>query len=50
MKDIVKYFATAFVFGAGYMAGVWAWEEVLEDKVEDFRGYLAKKKSEKKWS
>lgn len=48
MKDIIKYVGSMAACAVGWLAGSWLWEEVLEEKVEDFRDYLKDKRREKK--
>ena len=43
MKSIINVLGIGILAGVGTSAGFWLWEEVLEDKVEDFRDYLSKK-------
>lgn len=43
MKAIVNLLATTAVMGVGMRAGMWLWEEVLEDKVDNLMDNLAKK-------
>lgn len=47
MKDSMKTFGTMTVAGVGYLFGRWLWENVIEEKVDDFKDYLDSKKREK---
>lgn len=47
MKDVIKSFGTMVSCAVGWFAGCWLWEEVLEDKVENFKENLANKRKEK---
>ena len=50
MKDLVKIMVNWAGVGIGYMAGIWLWDNVLEDKVEDLKDRLSKKsESEGAW-
>lgn len=44
MKDIVKYFGQMAVCAVGWLAGCWLWQEVLEEKADDFKEKLSNKK------
>lgn len=43
MKDLVKIMVNWAGVGIGYAAGIWLWDNVLEDKVEDLKNRLSKK-------
>lgn len=47
MKDSMKLFGNMIGAGIGYLFGCWLWENVIEEKVDDFKGYLDSKKQEK---
>lgn len=44
MKAIVNLLAVSAVMGVGMTAGVWIWDNVLEDKANKVVENLAKKK------
>lgn len=48
MKDVIKYLGSMAACAVGWCAGHWLWEEVLEDKMTDFKDYLKNKKTNKK--
>ena len=48
MKDIIKCFGSMAACVVGWLAGSWLWEEVLEEKMDDFKGYLKNRKANKK--
>lgn len=43
MKQVMQYCGLCFLGGIGYCAGVWLWDNVLEDKVEDLKDRLTTK-------
>ena len=45
MKDIVKALGLGTAFAVAYSAGFWLWENVLEEKAEDFKEYLESKRN-----
>lgn len=47
MKNIMNTLAAGAAMIVGMKAGEWLWDEVLEDKVDDFKDYLANKRNEK---
>ena len=47
MKDVIKYLGSMAACAVGWLAGCWVWDEVLEDKMNDFKNYL-KSKGQKK--
>ena len=48
MKDVIKYLGSMAACAVGWFAVSWLWEEVLEDKMNDFKDYLKNKKTNKK--
>jgi hypothetical protein len=44
MKEIIRIAGLGVVCGIAVQAGYWLWDNVLEDKVEDFYDYCQKKK------
>lgn len=48
MKDVIKYLGSMTACAVGWCAGHWLWEEVLEDKMNDFKEYLKNKNTNKK--
>lgn len=49
MKTIIAYLGIGIATGVGIMGGYWLWDNVLEDKADDLKDRLSKKKSEKSW-
>lgn len=47
MKDVIKYLGSMAACAVGWMAGSWLWEEVLEEKMDDFKDYLRNKGKKK---
>lgn len=47
MKDIIKYFGSMAACAVGWLAGCWLWEEILEEKADDFKEKLSNKKGER---
>lgn len=47
MKTIVNSFILGAAVGAGYSAGYYLWEEVLEDKMDDLICYFRNKKGKR---
>ena len=47
MKDVIKYLGSMAACAVGWLAGCWVWDEVLKDKMNDFKDYL-KSKGQKK--
>lgn len=43
MKGIVNLIAVSAVMGVGMNAGMWLWENVLEDKVDNLLDTITKK-------
>lgn len=46
MKNIINYFGSMAVCAVGWLAGCWVWENVLEDKMDDFKEKLENKRKE----
>lgn len=44
MKNFIAFVAYGFAVGVGYFAGTWAWENVLEDKVDNLKERLDARK------
>lgn len=44
MKEIIKTAGLMFTAGVAYGFGYWVWDNILEDKVDDFYDYQQKKK------
>lgn len=44
MKNLVKMFGMTTVGGVGVYFGYWLWDNILEEKVEDFKDYLDDKR------
>lgn len=42
MKTLFNYVVYGVTVGIGYMAGVWLWDEILEDKANDLKERLGK--------
>lgn len=49
MKTFISCLGFGIATGVGLMGGYWLWNEVLEDKMDDLKDRLSKKKSEKSW-
>lgn len=47
MKSIINTLMAGAAVIIGMKAGEWLWEEVLEEKVDDFKDYLTNKRKEK---
>lgn len=47
MKNIINTLAAWAAVMVGLKAGEWLWDEVLEEKADDFKGRLKSKKSKK---
>lgn len=47
MKDSIKVFRNMTVAVIGYSFGCWVWNNVIEDKMDDFKDYLDSKRKEK---
>lgn len=48
MKNVINTLMAGAAVIVGMKAGEWLWDEVLEDKVTDFKDYLANKRKEKR--
>ena len=48
MKNVINTLLAGTAVIVGMKAGEWLWDEVLEDKVTDFKDYLANKHKEKR--
>lgn len=48
MKNVINTLMAGAAVIVGMKAGEWLWDEVLEDKVTDFKDYLANKCKEKR--
>lgn len=44
MKENIKYLGNMIACAVGWLAGCWVWENVLEDKVDDFKEKLDDKR------
>ena len=47
MKNVINTLMAGAAVIVGMKAGEWLWDEVLEDKVTDFKDYLANKRKKK---
>lgn len=47
MKALIKLLLSYLIMGAAYMAGTWLWNEVLEEKADDFVEKLRRKTAKK---
>lgn len=48
MKNIINTLVAGAAVIVGMKAGEWLWDEVLEEKVDDFKDYLADKRKKKR--
>lgn len=45
MKETIKYLGNMAACAVGWWAGCWLWDNVLGDKLDDFKEALERKKN-----